>query len=344
MAAHVSEETRMIPPAVLERVAASAAGISSDGLEAEVEQLRARERSAVLEYRFQGGQKVIAKRYAQPGDALASYEVLRALWQRGFGPGSRYRVPEPLGYYADWGVLVMRPAPGLRLSTLVERPGPWEEGLRAAGNWLARLHAVSADPEPREDVTRETLRLARRAAIAGAHHPERETLRLARRAAIAGAHHPELEPLLVGLIDELERRASKVAGPESWTQTHGRYHARHVFVASDAVTVIDLDRVAVTDPAKDLGEFLHRLRAHSRRARLGDEAADGAAHAFLEGYATDAPAIPGGLIYYWSYSILSTLLRLLELERNKWERRLEFYRAEFEAVPLRARALGRLSR
>jgi aminoglycoside phosphotransferase (APT) family kinase protein len=127
---------------------------------------------------------------------------------------------------------------------------------------------------------------------------------------------------------------------ESRAQTHGRYHARHVFVAPDAVTVIDLDRVALADPAKDLGEFLHRLRAQSRRARLGDEAANRAAHAFLEGYATHTHAIPHGLVYYWSYSILSTLLRLLELKRSKWERRLEFYQAEFEAVPLRARSLS----
>jgi hypothetical protein len=324
MAAHVSEAATPVPPGVLERVAASAAGTSVGGLGAEVELLREREHTTVLEYRFEGGLKLIAKRYARPGDALASYDVLRVLRQSGFGPGSPYRVPEPLGCFADRGILVMRSAAGDRLSTIVDRPARWEEGLGAAGRWLAQLHALSTDLGPRDDVTRGTLRLARRAAI-------------------AGARHPELEALLVRLIAELERRATTVTGPESWTQTHGRYHARHVFMSSGAVTVIDLDRVAVADPAKDIGEFLHRLSAHSRRARLGDEAATRAAHMFLEGYATLADAIPGGLNYYWSYSILSTLLRLLELKRKKWERRLEFHRAEFEAVPLRARSLSELS-
>jgi hypothetical protein len=44
-------------------------------------------------------------------------------------------------------------------------------------------------------------------------------------------------------------------------------------------------------------------------------------------------------MYYWSYSILSTMLRILELDHKKWERRLEFYLAEFEDVPRRASTL-----
>jgi hypothetical protein len=323
----VSDDIRPIPPGLLERVAASAAGTGSvDRLAAEVEQLRARERSTVLEYRFEGGLRLIAKRYAQPEDALACYEVLRVLWEQGFGPGSPHRVPEPLGCFANWSVLLMRVVPGDRLVTLAARPGPWEEGLRAAAGWLAKLHALSVDlGGPREDITHGVFRLARRAAR-------------------AGAQHPELKGLLVRLIEELAERARTVAGSGSQAQTHGRYHAGHVFVAPDSVAVIDLDRVALADPALDVGEFLHRLRAQARRARLGDDAAERAALAFLEEYAAHAHAVPGGLVYYWSYSVLSSLLRVVELDRARWEKRLEFYRAEFEDVPRRADTLSGLVR
>jgi hypothetical protein len=318
----VSEDPPPIPPRLVEQVAASAAGASVGDLGAEVELLRRKEHTSVLQYRFEGGPRLIAKHYARPEVGAASYEILRRLRETGFGPGSPYQVPEPLGWFPDRGVLVMPAATGDRLPTLADRPGRWEEGLGAAGRWLARLHALPTGLGPRVDLTEGKRRLAGRAAVARARHPD----------------------LVHRLIAELEQRAVTVAGPESWTQTHGRYHARHVFVASDAVTVIDLDRVAVSDPAKDLGEFLHRLHARSKRARPGDEPGNPAAHAFLKGYATHTRGIPLGLVYFWSYSILWTLLHVLELKPPKWERRLEFYLAEFETVPLRARSLGELSR
>jgi hypothetical protein len=303
-------------------VAASAAGVGSvDGLGAEVERLRTRKRSTVLEYRFEGGLRVIAKRYGQGGDALASYEVLRALRAQGFGPGSPHRVAEPLGCFADWGVLLMRAVPGDRLATLAGRPGSWEEGLRAAAGWLARLHALSMDLGPGEDISRGVVRLARRAAS-------------------AAARHPELEGLLGRLIEELAERARSAAGSRSQAPTHGRYHARHVFVTSGSVAVIDLDRIAVADPAIDVGEFLHRLRALARRARLGEDATERAAIAFLEEYAAHANVVPSNLVYYWSYSILFTLLHVVEQHHAKWEKRLGFYRAEFEDVPQRASILS----
>jgi phosphotransferase family enzyme len=311
-----------MPAGLLERVAASAAGIGAvDRLGAEVERLRTREQSTVLAYRFEGGLRLIAKCYTQRGDALAAYEVLRVLRAQGFGPGSPYRVAEPLGCFADWGVLVTRVAPGHRLPELVARPGQWEDGLRAAAGWLARLHALPLELGPREDIARGVFRLAQRAAT-------------------AGARHPELEGLLVRVIEKLAERARSVDGSRTQTQTHGRYHARHVFVAPAVVTVIDLDRIARADPARDVGEFLHRLRAQTRRDRLGGDAVERATLAFLEKYAAHAGAVPRGLVYYWSHSILSTLLRVVELDHAKWERRVDFYRAEFEAVPELAARLG----
>jgi hypothetical protein len=322
----MSEDRRPVPQGLLERVAATAAEVeSADRLGADIKLHRARGQRTVVEYRFEGGLRLIAKRYPQQRDALASFKVQRALWEQGFGPGSPHRVPEPLGCFADWRVLIMRAAPGPRLPALTGQPGAWEAGVRAAAGWLAQLHGLSLNLGPREHITEGIFRLARRATK-------------------ATAHHPQLEGILVRLIEELGERARSIAGSRPLDQTHGRYHAGHVFVAPESITVIDLDRVALADPAKDVGEFLHRLRAQAMRKGLGGDAAERATATFLDEYAAHAHTVLGGLMYYWSYSILSTLFRLLELNHEKWERRLEFYRAEFEDVPGRASTLSGLAR
>jgi aminoglycoside phosphotransferase len=321
----VSEDAPSVPAGLLERVAAGAAGmVSVDRLGAKVKRHRARGERTVLEYRFDGGLRLFAKHYPNPKDARDAYEILCVLWNRSFGQGSPHCVAEPLACFADWGVVVTRAATGHRLTKLVGRPGAWEDGLRAAARWLARLHTVSVKLGPRDDMVEGVFRLTRRAAR-------------------AGAHHPELERLLVPLIEELAVRARRVHGSRPQAQTHGRYHAGHVFVAPESVTVIDLDRAGLADPAKDVGEFLHRLRAQAMEAGLGDDAAERATLAFLEEYAAHAEPVPGGLVYYWSYSILATLLRLVELDREEGDRRLEFYRTEFEEVPRRTGALVRLA-
>jgi hypothetical protein len=315
----------VISPALLERVAARTAGVAVDRLEADVREHYAGRRRTVLEYRFDGGLRLFAKRYPECEDAAAAYEILCALCEQGFGPGSPHRVPEPLACFSDWGVLVLRAAPGHCMTSLAADPERWEAGLRSAGGWLARLHSLSVDSG------------------SGADDRVQAVFRLAGRAARAAARHPGNADVLVRLIEQLAARAADAPRSLSRTQTHGRYHAAHVFLAPETVTVIDLDRASLADPAKDLGEFLHRLRMHARRTRMGDVAAERATLAFVEGYAAWAGAVPGALAYYWSYSVLATLLHVLDSEHAKWERRLEFYRAEFDGVPRRAEALGRLA-
>jgi len=81
-----SEDIRPVPAGLLERVAASAAGIGAvNHLGAKVKRHRARGERTVLEYRFDGGLRLFAKRYPQRRDALVSYDMLRVLWKQGFG-------------------------------------------------------------------------------------------------------------------------------------------------------------------------------------------------------------------------------------------------------------------
>jgi hypothetical protein len=274
-------------------------------------------RGNVVEYRFDGGPRIFAKLYADAAEGLSSYRILRSMWAVGFGPQSVYRVPEPLAYLAEHRALLVAEAPGECLLEFKGRPrDAWESGLQAAARWLARLHASPAELGPREEVAQ------------GAFH-------LVQRVADAVALRPELGAEVVHLAETLADRAAVASGPRSRVQTHGRYHPVHVFLALDCVTVIDLDRAARSDAAKDVGEFLHRLRADVVKARLGVEAADWATQTFLEEYERSGGADLAALPYYWSYCVLRTLLGTVR--RGGKEKRLDFYRSEFHAIPRRLR-------
>lgn len=277
-------------------------------------------RGNVIEYRFEGGPRIFAKLYADEAEGLSSYRILHSLWADGFGPRSPYRVPEPIAFVAEHRALLVAGAPGECL--LEFKGGPrdaWESGLRAAARWLARLHGSPVELGPREEVSQ------------GALHLEQ-------RVADAVARRPELEAEVVGLVETLADRAAVASGPRPHVQTHGRYHAVHVFLGPDCVTVIDLDRAALGDAAKDAGEFLHRLRADVVKARLGIEAADWATETFLQEYGRSGGADLAALPYHWSYCVLRTMLGTLR--RGGKEKRIDFYRAEFDAIPRLLRMLG----
>jgi aminoglycoside phosphotransferase len=279
-------------------------------------------RHGILEYQFQGGRRVFAKPFSDHDKAFAAYEIQRALWEGGFGPGSGYRVPEPIAYLADERVILMGAAPGKRVRELAVGDRPtWEDALRCAARWLATLHSSSHRLGPPDDSTRRVLHLARRVA---------ET----------AARRPDLEDMLGRLLDQLaERLPSRDRASE--VQTHGRYHPQHVYVDSGAVTVIDADRATPGDPAKDIGEFLHRLRADARAAGLDAEAVDHASAAFVQEYESRSVTTLPGLEFYWSYSILFTLVaragRTVSNDADA-EQRIEFYEAELGGVPDRVAA------
>jgi aminoglycoside phosphotransferase (APT) family kinase protein len=247
-------------------------------------------RRAVAEYSFEGPTRVVAKLYLDAAKGRAAYRILRSLWKRGFGPRSRYRVPEPIAYLAECEVLLMRAAPGDALGGREPRGSEASmDRMSGAARWLAALHASPLRLGPREDVAQDVLRLARRAAK-------------------GAASRPDLEDVFRRSLEELARRCPAAAAPGGQVQTHGRYHAEHVFLAPDCVTVVDLDRAALADPGKDVGEFLHRLRWEAAKAGLGDDALEEPTEAFLDEYARHSRVGLSGLAYHWSYSILWSLL------------------------------------
>jgi hypothetical protein len=281
----------------------------------------------VAEYRFDGKLALIAKLYSDAGQGLAVNGIQRTLWDNGFGLGSPYRVPEPIAYLSDYGVLVMHVAPGEPLRHLMA--GSWDkfkEGLIGAARWLAALHAWPYRVGPVREVADDFSRLARLQAAAAACKPDAVDV-------FKSASH------------ELMNRYTSAGEGRTWVQTHGRYHADHVVVAPDSVTVLDLDRVGLSDPARDVGEFLHRLRLEGGRMDLSRALVDEATETLVREYIRSSGADLSGLPFYWSYSVLSTLLRgacKAAPHPGRDQRRLRFLRKEFEEVPARASSwLGR---
>jgi phosphotransferase family enzyme len=278
-----------------------------------------RYRAGVVEYRFDNHRSVVAKPFDDAAKGAAAYAIQRALWEGGFGAGANYRVPEPIAYLPDQRVVLMGVALGQRLRELAmgDREA-WHEGLRGAARWLAALHASSHRLGPTEDSTRLALHMARRVAQ-------------------TAARRPGVEQTLVGLLDELAARSPPPGRATPEVQTHGRYAPLHVYVASDCISVIDTDRAAPGDPAKDVGEFLHRLRDNLMMARL-EELADPASSAFLDEYARKSAADLTRLAFYWSYSVLFTIVvrtRKTSVDDADELDRRKFYEAEFAAIPRR---------
>ncbi len=273
----------------------------------------------VVEYRFDGSIRAVAKLYRDPDDAITAFGTLTALWNHGFGETSFYRVPQPFACIEENAVLIMRAAPGSRLGDQGSLDAI-EHGVREAARWLATLHSAPHRLGPREGV-------------------DHGLPKLAQRLTAATAYRPTLGPALEDAARELHRRLPVDRKDRGLVQTHGRYHPEHVFLTPEDVTVVDLDRAAVSHPAKDIGEFLHRLRWKAGRIRAEGEVAERWTRTFLREYVEQSSTGLRGLSYYWSYSVLSTLLALISkpgVAGRSMRRRLVFLQSELDGIPDRA--------
>ena len=278
-----------------------------------------RHRHGIVELRFEGGPRVFAKPLADVAEAHGMYELLRAFREGGFGSGP-HRVVEPIAVLEAYATVLIGAAPGRPLRDLRRELWPvWEDALRKAARWLAALHSSPLRIGVLDDSTRRVLHLARRIAT-------------------TAAKRPELERQLVDLLARLGELAPD--RPPQLAQTHGRYHDEHVYVDDEGATVIDVDRASTGEPAKDVAEFLHRLRVDPRRSRLDSEAADQASAVFVDEYRRHAELDSRALAFYWSYSVLFTLVaragRAVGDDAGRDETAL--YEAEFAAIPSRASA------
>jgi hypothetical protein len=270
---------------------------------------------ATVEFKLAGSPRLFAKLYTDKSGAHA-YEVLRNLWHGGFDRNQGYQVPEPLCFVPEYQLLLMREACGETLASyLGQGGGEALNGVKEAARWLHQLHS-------------SPIRVGK------VDQPWYMFLKLSDRLAKAAASHPQelknLTAMLVRLGEFAERREAVEV-----VQGHGQFRPIHVFLSGETTTVIDVDRSVPADPARDLAEFIHRLRSTILRDAGAMEQANLLTRVFLDEYAAHKPSRLGTLSFYWGFHILVSLcrhLKQLQADDPVWGPTMDFYTGEFEAA------------
>ena len=250
-------------------------------------------------------------------DGPEVHAKLRALRAAGLGAGSAEQAVEPLDWFDDVRVLVCREAPGRALSELIGGdPEALAHGCARAGRWLGRLHTSGLQVGPSRSllVTSELVSFAKRLAKVVAKDPE---------------HLPRaLE--VVAVLDELAHDTRDGVA----VQSHGQFRPLHVFLSDEVTTVIDLDRTGLADPARDLAEFVHRLRVSAFQLTGSADGTDAAGTAFYDAYAALAGEQSlANLRFHRARYIAHSMHRgVKEGRTGSGDPLLDFYRGEFDRV------------
>jgi hypothetical protein len=239
------------------------------------------------------GQRPVYAKVFPFDDGPVVHQKLVDFRAAGFDANSRYQTVEPLGWYPEYDLLLCRGVPGRCLNDMYGEPG-WEAAIAEAGTWLGRFHASGLKVGRPKSliVTSELVSLAKRAA----------------KACAAGPQHLELALQMIAVLDKL----SYDTADGLQVQCHGQYRPIHVFLSDDAVTVIDLDRSAPADPARDVAEFLQRMRTDVFDKAGSAAPADGATRAFLDAYvaATGSAAYLANLKFHYARHVVHRVNRL----------------------------------
>jgi len=275
--------------------------------------------AATVEVKRDGQQRAFAKLFPD-ASGPQMYEKLKALRAAGFGPGERYQAVEPLGFIPEYAMLLTKPAEGPAVSTNI---GVDDEalvaGAREAGVWLAKLHRSPLRTGPPKPLLESG-----------------ELLSLARRLAKMLCRRPQYLSLALDMIQALEKLAAETEDGLR-VQSHGQYRPIHVFISDASVTVIDLDRSRPCDPARDVAEFLHRMRMTMFWRTGAVEPADAATDAFLVAYRSAMAERPylTNLRFHWARYIFHSLNRKLKGHDPSdlaLDATVAFYRSEFDNV------------
>jgi hypothetical protein len=254
---------------------------------------------ATIRYDFGEGRVAYGKLF-DDDSGYHAFKVLGRLWANGFGEGSTHRVCQPLAYLPKEKFLLTRAVEGEPLSTLVEKDDPdLAIACRDAARWLVKLHSQRVQSAGRQPLW-DSLRMS---------HNVRRLLK-------ASQAVPEAQEALMGMLKAVWTKGGNPQEPVAPTQTHGRYHHDHVFLAPGLVSVIDFDGCIPSDPARDLAEFLSVMRGR-RFKRTGEVASmDGPTRAFLHEYLSALPWNGVNLPLYWGVYCLESSLRLVKKARE----------------------------
>lgn len=184
---------------------------------------------------------------------LRSYQVQRALFERGFGPDSRdgIQVPEPVGTIPAFQMWLQRKVDGQTASTVLDGPdGP--ALARRLSDAAQKVHAASV-------VTTRT-------------HTIADELRILKdRLAQGSRAQPGLTRRIERVQQECERLAAGLPEP-SCCGIHRDYYADQVIVNGPNLYVVDFDLYCRGDPSLDIGNAIAHITEQSLRTTGDTEA------------------------------------------------------------------------
>ncbi|MDQ3584157.1 MAG: aminoglycoside phosphotransferase family protein [Acidobacteriota bacterium] len=226
--------------------------------EGEMQKLRYKpERRYVAVWRAGGRNVAVLKAYVGGG-----YEAARASAQA-FESRGPLRLARLLGRRTRHGVLAFEWLEGRLLSEIISAPDFHPSAVTTAGAALVELHAQQP---------RNLVRLERKI----------EAARLRRLARWMGDLWPRLAHKTVNLARRIAEQL--LITPDVSAPAHGDFYAQQVLVADGMAAILDLDRAACADPARDLGTFIAHVERDSLRGDFSPNRAAQVKEALLEGY------------------------------------------------------------
>lgn len=202
-----------------------------------------------------------------------TFEVACRLWKNGFGAQSHLRICQPIAYVEDSRLMLAHYANGESLGDMLATGRKSFPSLvTRAAQWLAKLHqTVIAAPRTRS-VTDEVVKLEEKY--------ERMVRKLKKKRPLLGQRARQV-------LDEIIQRVGSV-DPSAYRLTHGDYLPKNIVSDGSNLTVIDLARICLFDPAKDVGKFIGHTTVRAWKYGT-DFNIESLRERFLAGYAEEIP-------------------------------------------------------
>jgi aminoglycoside phosphotransferase (APT) family kinase protein len=284
---------------------------------AEIVRFKATDR-ITFRYTFGSVAVIYGKAYFDSQLGRATHGSLVHLWKQGFASGSGLEVPEPLGFIEEANLLLIRRAEGTPLNELAATSSI-EKALasaRLAARWLAKYHATHIPGLPVQSPC-ETIEILKIADI------------LAKTAAECRQH----SSLLISMLHDLHALAPRGNRSAPLVPLHGQFRPAHVFTDDNRATVIDIEKICLSNPAKDVARFIHVMRKTCFEEGGNAQRTDQLAQEFVVEYRKHAPSNLENLAYFRALLALKALAKLFKSHKvNEDERQVisAMYRLEFE--------------
>jgi hypothetical protein len=271
-----------------------------------------------LRYAFGDFARIYGKAYFDFPAAKEAHKCLTDLWMQGFASDSNLEVPMPLGVIPEANLVLMHSAAGTSLDKHIGA-GSIEAslaGARMAARWLVKYQNTML-PGLRAESPCEKL----------------EILKLADALAKVAAECPEHSALLIEMIHDLRSVAPKSNSSPPVVPMHGQFRPAHVFIDETRATVIDIEKICLSDPAKDVARFCHVLKKTCLEDHGDAERADRVAHEFVAEYRAHSESNLENMPYFRALLALKAFAKLLKNRKVDLAHRQSMsqaYQAEFQ--------------